>query len=102
MDQLTVHRIIHALGPPTCQNKGISYQSRARMGFPTKVATFIRRCGLKRLMPRIRHFKVDGALLMTFDPEDFMILGRIDSVHTKKVGGDSDDQRLNTLFKSLK
>lgn len=55
------------------------------MGFPTKVAMFIRRCGLERLVPRVRHFRVDGALLLTFDPEDLMILGRVDPVHTKKV-----------------
>lgn len=46
---------------------------------------FIRRCGLKRLTPRLRHFNVDGALLMTFDPEDFLLLGQADSVNAKKV-----------------
>lgn len=55
------------------------------MRFPTKVAMFIRRCGLERLVPRVRHFRVDGALLLTFDPEDLMILGRVDPVHMKKV-----------------
>lgn len=46
---------------------------------------FIRRCGLKRFAPRLRRYNVDGALLMTFDPEDFLLLGKADSVNTKKV-----------------
>lgn len=46
---------------------------------------FIRRCGLKRFAPKLRHFHVDGALLMTFDPEDFLLLGQADSVNAKKV-----------------
>ncbi|CAM9649071.1 unnamed protein product [Scytosiphon promiscuus] len=44
-----------------------------------EVVVFIRRCGLKRFAPRLRHFNVDGALLMTFDPEDFLLLGEADS-----------------------
>eukprot|EP00904_Undaria_pinnatifida_P006239 jgi/Undpi1/2745/HiC_scaffold_14.g06123.m1 len=50
-----------------------------------EVVLFIRRCGLKRFAPRLRRYNVDGALLMTFDPEDFLLLGQADSVNTKKV-----------------
>eukprot|EP00903_Cladosiphon_okamuranus_P014599 g13538.t1 len=50
-----------------------------------EVVLFIRRCGLRRLTPRVRHFNVDGALLMTFDPEDFLLLGQADSVNAKKI-----------------
>lgn len=46
---------------------------------------FFRRCGLKRYVSRVRHFNVDGALLMTFDPEDFELLGMTNTVHVKKV-----------------
>ena len=46
---------------------------------------FIRRCGLRRLAPRIRQFNIDGALLMTFDLEDFLLLGHADSVNAKRV-----------------
>ncbi|CAM9665584.1 unnamed protein product, partial [Hapterophycus canaliculatus] len=51
-----------------------------------EVVVFIRRCGLKRFAPRLRHFNVDGALLMTFDPEDFLLLGEADPINAKKVG----------------
>ncbi|CAM9347272.1 unnamed protein product [Ectocarpus fasciculatus] len=50
-----------------------------------EVVMFIRRCGLKRFAPKLRHFHVDGALLMTFDPEDFLLLGQADSVNAKKI-----------------
>ncbi|CAN0133005.1 unnamed protein product, partial [Laminaria digitata] len=50
-----------------------------------EVVLFIRRCGLKRFVPRLRRYNVDGALLMTFDPEDFLLLGEADSVNTKKI-----------------
>lgn len=56
--------------------------------FPPQVVLFVRRCGLKRLAPRLRHFNVDGALLMTFDPEDFLLLGQTDPVNAKKVPND--------------
>ena len=40
---------------------------------------------MKAYVGRIRHFNVDGALLMTFDPEDFLLLGMVNTVHVKKV-----------------
>ncbi|CAM9693777.1 unnamed protein product [Ascophyllum nodosum] len=50
-----------------------------------EVVIFIRRCGLRRLAPRIRQFNIDGALLMTFDLEDFLLLGHADSVNAKRI-----------------
>lgn len=50
-----------------------------------QVVMFVRRCGLKRYTPRFRYFNVDGALLMTFDPDDFRLLGVKNPVLVKKV-----------------
>lgn len=53
---------------------------------PTQVVIFARRCGLRRYAQQIRRFGVDGALLMTLDPEDYRLLGVTNPVHVKKVG----------------
>ncbi|CAM9361288.1 unnamed protein product, partial [Discosporangium mesarthrocarpum] len=50
-----------------------------------EVVIFIRRCGLRVHAGKFRKFNIDGALLMTFDPEDFQLLGISNTVQVKKV-----------------
>ncbi|CAM9280015.1 unnamed protein product [Chrysoparadoxa australica] len=50
-----------------------------------EVIILLRRCGLKRHVASFRKYNVDGALLLTFDPEDFECLGVLDPIHIKKI-----------------
>jgi hypothetical protein len=50
-----------------------------------EVVIFLRRCGLKEHTSTFRRFDVDGALLLTFDPEDLQLMGMTNSLHIKKI-----------------
>ncbi|CAM9593047.1 unnamed protein product, partial [Choristocarpus tenellus] len=50
-----------------------------------ETVVFIRRCGLRRYAAKFHHFNVDGALFMTFEPEDFQLLGMTNSLCVKKL-----------------